>query len=204
MITPTQSMFSNASPYQDMYGQAQKEQQNQSAAANEWQQSRAPLYKYLQDQTMQQGMANLQYQQKDATRQNAFSQARTGTMGGSADYGAQARIAQNGLAGQAGLYTQAQGVADQQRQADANQAYQMQQQAYSLYDPVNSYGQTFANNQNAMTQAYYPMSQNSWQQQYDQSNELAGIQGAFRGGQIGSALSYVGAQAGNVQSSGRK
>ena len=190
--TPQRTFGDNAGGYNTMWGQADTANQQYQQDVGQWEQSRAGYADYLQDQTYQNQMAQVGFQQQDAYRNNKFAQARGGMTGGSADMGAQARIAQQGVYGQGQAYLAGQQAQQGQLQADANQAQGMRQQGFSLYDSANQYGNFAAQNQMAASGALTGMQRQSDQAGWGADAELASLGGAYRGGQIGSAMGALG------------
>lgn len=187
----------NAGAYNTMYGQADQMNQQYQGGVNQWEQSRAPLSDYLRQQTYDQQMANVGYQQQDALRQNKFAQARRGQIGGSADMGAQGQIAQQGVQGQANAWLAGDQASLGQQQQDATFAQNMRQQGYGLYDPANQYGAFAAQNQNTQSGTMYDWRRQSTGQQNQANAEQAGIMGGYLGGQIGGAVGMAGSAGGS-------
>jgi hypothetical protein len=194
----TQRKFGdNAGAYNQMYGQADQANQQYQQGVDNWSQGRQSLSDYLQQQTYNQQMQNVGYQQEDAMRQNKFNQARSGMLGGSADMGAQGKIAQQGIEGQSRAYMAGDEAALNQQQADSAYANNMRQQGYGLYDSANQYGQASAQDQNTMSGSLYDWRRSNFQNSTGATNERNSILGGYLGGVIGGAAGSVGGAAGS-------
>jgi hypothetical protein len=173
---------SNAGDFNSALGAAEQAYAEHAGNVNQWADSRSPYYDAIRDTQYQQALGQIDDQQREATQQNAFAQSRSGTRGGSADLGAQARIQQQGLEAQGKAYVAADASALKQQQIDADHAAWMKSQGYNYYQPVAKLGSFQADNLNRQSGMQADWRSNTTQARTDMNDATAGIQGAYMGG----------------------
>lgn len=99
---------------------------------NNWQQGRMGYAQALSNQFTGAANQGAETQNRDYTRQNAFSQARHGTRGGSADYDAQGQLQANYAQHLAQIMAQGRGLQRGQEAQDADMAQAWRNQAFNV------------------------------------------------------------------------